>query len=375
MESLKSFENKEIVFYTLILKEQEQQSIQESPEIIEDFLEDKLCSLLNLPRTCEYFLRFWHTQDSKAYHCLLLNKDALKSYVSNAETYLSHPCFLCAQFLQPDSPQSQAFLVLDSYAQWTLIHYYQGEIVFLQPMKNLEAAREKLETLRQKATNFSLTLWIIPPINPTQSQAIEAFQSQFDARILSYKLEEVAPLDSFNFNPLEKTLPLGKQQIGKALKFGALGACIGIGIWLVLWILNLLENREINDLQAHIKEQNIKIQYQKQNYTESQKQILHLQEKLESLQSLHNQNAQFLKNAMPNATRLVPFFSTINPLLQQYNVKIAYLGLRDKDLVCLLLKGKNTLQILEELEKLHWGDVQSLESYQGFYWITLRIPQ
>lgn len=372
---MKSFENKEIVFYTLILTEQEQQSIQESPEIIEDFLEDKLCSLLNLPRTCEYFLRFWHTQDSKAYHCLLLNKDTLKGYVSDAESYLSHPCFLCAQFLQQGNPQSQAFLVLDSYAQWTLIHYYQGEIIFLQPMKNLETAREKLETLRQKATNFSLTLWIIPPINPTQSQAIEAFQSQFDARILSYKLEGVAPLDSFNFNPLEKTLPLGKQQIGKALKFGALGACISIGIWLVLWILNLLENREINNLQAHIREQNIKIQYQKQNYTESQKQILHLQEKLESLQSLHNQNAQFLKNIMPNATRLVPFFSTINPLLQQYNVKIAYLGLRDKGLVCLLLKGKNTLQILEELEKLHWGDVQSLESYQGFYWITLRIPQ
>lgn len=371
---MESFENKEIVFYTLILKEQEQQNIQESPEIIEDFLEDKLCSLLNLPRTCEYFLRFGRTQDSKAYHCLLLNKDALKSYVSNAETYLSHPCFLCAQFLQQGNPQSQAFLVLDSYAQWTLINYHQGEITFLQPMKSLETAREKIETLRQKATNFSLTLWIIPP-TPIQSQEIEALQSQFDAHILSYKLEEVALLDSFNFNPLEKTLPLGKRQIGKTLKFGALGACIGIGIWLVLWILNLLENKEINDLQAHIKEQNIKIQYQKQNYTESQKQILHLQEKLESLQTLYNQNAQFLKNTMPKATHLMPLLSTINPLLQQYNVKIAYLGLKDKDLVCLLLRGKNTLQILEELEKLHWGDVQSLENYQGFYWITLRIPQ
>lgn len=372
---MKSFENKEIVFYTLIFKEQEQQNIQESPEIIEDFLEDKLCSLLNLPRTCEYFLRFWHAQDSKAYHCLLLNKDALKGYVSNAETYLSHPCFLCAQFLQPDNLQSQTFLVLDSYAQWTLINYHQGEITLLQPIKNLEIAREKIETLRQKAINFSLTLWIIPPTNPTQSQEIEVLQSHFDARILSCKLEEIAPLDSFNFNPLEKTLPLGKQQVGKALKFGTLGACIGIGIWLVLWILNLLESKEINELQTHIKEQNIKIQYQKQNYTESQKQILHLQEKLESLQALHNQNAQFLKNIMPNATHLVPFFSTINPLLQQYNVKIAYLGLRDKDLVCLLFRGKNALQILEELEKLHWGDVQSLESYQGFYWITLRIPQ
>lgn len=62
--------------------------------------------------------------------------------------------------------------------------------------------------------------------------------------------------------------------------------------------------------------------------------MLLLKEKLESLQTLEAQNAHFLQNAIPNA--LVPFFHTLNPILQQYNVKIAYFGLEKIHFICFL---------------------------------------
>ncbi|WP_297811645.1 hypothetical protein [uncultured Helicobacter sp.] len=370
---MESFKNKEIIFYTLILNEKENQKLQESPEILEDFLEDKICSLLNLPHTCEYFLRFSHTQDSTTYHCLLLNKDSLKKYVSDANLYLSHPCFLCAQFLRDDR-ESQAFLVLDSYAQWTLIYYERGEIAFLQPIKDFQVAQEKIKDFRQKDKNFLLTFWVLDESSATQE--IQHLQSQFNAQRLSYKINEIELLDSLNFNPLEKTLPLMQQKIGKALKFSVLGVLMGIGIWLVFLILNLLSSREIANLQSQIHEQHIKINDQNQSFTESQKQALLLQEQRDSLQMLYEKNSQFLKNAMPNATYLVPFFNAIDPILQEQNVKIAYFGM-ENNLLSLLFRGKNTLQVLEELEKSHWGNVQSLEKYQDFYWIqiAMRIPR
>lgn len=371
---MESFDSKEIVFYSLNLDEQETQNLQESPEILEDFLEDKICSLLNLPHHCEYFSRFF-MQNSHTYHCLLLNKDSLKQYVSDAQTYLSHPCFLCEQFLQ-DTLESQAFLVLDSHAKWTFIHYHKGKITFLQSFNSLQTAQEKIALLNQNAQNFALFLWLIGEIPPAQSQELEYLQSRFSAQILPFNLKEVSLLDSYNFNPLEKTLPLSQQKVGKALKFALLGASVGIGIWLVLLILNFLTSKDIENLQQQIQEQNIKIHNRTQSYTQSQKQVLLLKEKLESLQALEAQNAQFLQDAIPNATHLVPFFHTLNPILQQYNVKIAYFGL-EKDSLYLLFRGKNTLQALEKLEKSPWGNVQRLEKYQEFYWIQIafRIPQ
>lgn len=369
---MECFKNKEIIFYTLILNEKENQKIQESPEVLEDFLEDKICSLLNLPHTCEYFLRFSNPKDSNTYHCLLLNKDSLRSYVCNAETFLSHPSLLCAQFLQ-DNQESQTFLVLDSYNQWTLVHYENAKITSLQAIKSLEMAREKIEHFKQKDKDFLLTLWILGENNTKETQEIQA---QFGAQMLSCNLNTIQLLESLNFNPLEKTLPLSKQKIGKALKLGALGVFIGFGVCLALWILSLLTNQEIANLQSQIHEQHLRINQQNQNYTESQKQILLLQEKLDSLQTLYANNAQFLKSAIPNTAQLTPFFNIMNPILEQQNVKIAYLGL-EKDLYSLLLMGKNTLQVLETLEKAHLGEIQSLEKYQDFYWIQtrLRIPQ
>ncbi len=372
---MESFENKEIIFYTLILNEEESQKIQEFPEILEDFLEDKICSLLNLLRDCEYFLRFY-TQDSKTYHCLLLNKNSLKNYVKNAESYLSHPCFLCAQFLQEDRDlELQAFLVLDSYAQWTLIGYQKGEIVFLQPIKDLKMAEDKIKILSQKARNFYLSFWVIHPNSPMQK--IKVLQSQFNAQILHYSLKEVNLLDSFNFNPLEKTLPLRERTIGKMLRFAVFGALVGIGIWIVLLIFHLLESREIHRLQSQIESQKTKLHHQKQSYTQSQKEALFLQEKLESLQSHYNRNAQFLKDSMPNTIQLTHIFRLVNPFLQQYHVKIAYFGLDEKGLLNLLLRGEKTLQVLEGLEKSKLGNVQNLKKYQDFYWIqiALGIPQ
>ncbi|WP_297600581.1 hypothetical protein [Helicobacter sp. UBA3407] len=369
---MESFDNKEIVFYSLSLDEKEIKDLQESPEILEDLLEDKVCSLLNLPRTCEYFSRFF-TQDAHTYHCLLLNKDSLKKYVSDAQTYLSHPCFLCEQFSQ-ETLESQAFLVLDVCAKWTLIYYHKGKITFLQSINNLQIAQDKIKLLNPNPQNFALFFWLIGEMNPAQSEELKSLQSLFNTQILQCKLEEVLLLDSYNFNPLEKTLPLSQRKVGKALKFALLGASVGIGIWLVLLILDLLKSREIENLQRQIQEKNIQIHNQIQSYTQSQKQVLLLKEKLESLQTLEAQNAHFLQNAIPNA--LVPFFHTLNPILQQYNVKIAYFGL-EKDSLHLLFRGKNTLQALEKLEKSPWGNVQRLEKYQEFYWIQIafRIPQ
>lgn len=370
---MECFKNKEIIFYTLILNEKENQKIQESSEVLEDFLEDKICSLLNLPHTCEYFLHFSNPKDSNTYHCLLLNKDSLRSYVSNAETFLSHPSLLCAQFLQ-DNQESQTFLVLDSYDQWTLIHYENAKITYLQPIKSFEMAREKIEHFKQKDKDFLLTLWILGKNDAIKE--IQEIQAQFGAQMLSCNLNTIQLLESLNFNPLEKTLPLSKQKIGKALKFCVLGVFVGFGVCLTLWILSLLTNQEIANLQSKIHEQHLRINQQNQNYTESQKQILLLQEKLDSLQMLYAKNAQFLKSAIPNTAQLTPFFNIMNPILEQQNVKIAYLGL-EKDLYSLLLMGKNTLQVLEEVEKTHLGEIQNLEKYQDFYWIQtrLRIPQ
>lgn len=372
---MESFQNKEIIFYTLILNEKEIQKIQESPEILEDFLEDKVCSLLNLPRQSEYFSRF-STQDSKTYHCLLLDKGALKNYVQDAQTYLSHPCFLCAQFLRNLSEgESQAFLVLDSYQEWTLICFVESEIVFLQGVKDLKSVEEKLESLLLTYKNLQLTFWLTRDF--PQKESLEILQAQFNAQILSHSLKEVERLDSFNFNPLEKSPPFSQQRIGKVLKFLALGVFFGIGIFLVLLVLIGLENREIQSLQSQISQQQAKIHHQNQNHTQSQKQAKILQEKLESLQSHYDKNAQFLQNTLPNSLQLIPFLDALNPLLEQRNVKIAYFGLEEKTLLNLLLRGENALQVLEDLERAKLGNVLNLKKYQDFYWvqIALRIPQ
>ena len=79
-------------------------------------------------------------------------------------------------------------------------------------------------SFKQKDKDFLLTLWILgknDAIKETQE-----IQAQFGAQMLSCNLNTIQLLESLNFNPLEKTLPLSKQKIGKSLKFCVFGVFV-----------------------------------------------------------------------------------------------------------------------------------------------------
>ena len=60
---MRFFSNQAMVFYPLFLKEYDKENIH-------DFLEDKVCKILNLRRDCEYFLRYFYDKD--CFYCLLI---------------------------------------------------------------------------------------------------------------------------------------------------------------------------------------------------------------------------------------------------------------------------------------------------------------
>ena len=53
---MRFFSNQAMVFYPLFLKEYDKENIH-------DFLEDKICKILNLRRDCEYFLHYFYDKD------------------------------------------------------------------------------------------------------------------------------------------------------------------------------------------------------------------------------------------------------------------------------------------------------------------------
>lgn len=162
-----------------------------------DFLEHRICVLLNLPSTKEYFLHYSLAQNGRDYHCILLDKELLKAYVKNADIYLSHPIFL-----YPFSHDAKACLILlDSYCTLSVVVYEAQKII---AFSLVEASKllEKLEALQSLYAFNILSFWALSEI----PQALKEILETLEVTIHNIQLQTLTLPQSYNFNPFERRI-------------------------------------------------------------------------------------------------------------------------------------------------------------------------
>ncbi|TLD82895.1 hypothetical protein LS70_006280 [Helicobacter sp. MIT 11-5569] len=363
---MKFLNRNNIRFYTLILSEQEIQA-HVNNESLRDFLEERICVVFNLPKEHEYFLRYALTSSGNAYHCLLLDKEALKKSVSDVECYLSHPCFLCRQFVA----ESFAYiLVKDSNLEWTFIGYAKQDIVYFSALEDLKSLQEKLEALELN----TFWVWGVGAITKSEQDVFKQLSEQFSINFIPQEIKNVELLESFNFNPLEKSLPFIKTRMGSVLKWFAIGLTLGLSLWIALVFVGLIQQRKNTSLEAQIILLQNELETLGKSRTKAQKEMLALQEKLESLQAVYQANVESLKGFENTDIQVAQLVQTLNPYLKTHQVKIAYFAM-DKEWFALLLFGKNALKILEILERESLGNVQVVENYGDFVWSEIQAKK
>lgn len=365
---LKTFRASAIRFYTLILKDAELEEISSYGESLGDFLEYRVCTILNLPKDREYFLCYAPSQSFTAYHCILIDKESLKDYVKSAESYLSHPCFFCTQFLHAGL-EYQCFLVLDEFLEFTYVLYHKGEIIAVQYLGrdfNLEA----LEPLTQEYGITEIYFWEAQETKANVLATLERVKQKFTLHSITRHLESVELVESYNFNPLEKTIPFLCRRSGIALKMFGVGISIGALLWVIMTAIMFLQGRENLDLQGRVSALKLELDTLAQNRTNTQKEMFAMQEKLESLTTIHQNNAALLKDSAHLNPQPATWIDTLSPYLEKHRVKIVYFAL-DNDVLSLLLLGGNSLKILELLEKESLGLIQAMETYGVFTWVEI----
>lgn len=413
---MRFFPSKAIVFYPLFAREYD-------AENLHDFLEDKVCKILNLRRDCEYFLRYFHEESSGYFYCLLLNKEILREEARDFAEFLTHPAFLAQQFL---AKERQFFLIAYFYEglEITLVGYFGGQIVFLQSFKSAQEALEKSQEMQQRYHEAGFCFWDMrgwnleqnqgenqgrnreqnqtqnlkvngewnQEINGVRNQALNGAQNQGQNQawnpqnheefalqesgitweILNPKLEDLSLEESWNFNPLEKAIPLWRQNVGKILLCGAAGVVCGALYPLVLWVLVFLEGKTHGALNQQIEAQNKALQAQMQSYTAAQKEGVALQEKYQNLERTFSENEKFLQKFLHANPKIMQFFDTIHPLLESQQVKIAYFHAQ-KGVFEILFAGANAVAFLEILGQEGLADLESLEEVGGFYFVRIRV--
>ncbi|MCI7047447.1 hypothetical protein [Helicobacter sp.] len=354
---MRFFSNQAMVFYPLFLKEYDKENIH-------DFLEDKICKILNLRRDCEYFLRYFYDKD--CFYCLLINKEILLQGIKDFREFLTHPAFLAYRLVN----QEQQFILMLHFCEKleiTLVGYFKGQITFLQSFNELQDSLEKSQEIFHNYPNANFYFW------DTQGQTQEeSLGNLIKWAVLNPKLEDLTLEESWNFNPLEKPIPFWKQKMGITLLSGAAGVICGLLYPLFLSLLIFLENKNHENLKAQIENQNKALQTQMQNYTMLQKESVALQEKYETLKQSFKDNEQFLQKFLHTNPRITQFFDKINPLLELQKIKIAYFNSK-QDIFEILFVGANVIEFLELLEQNHLAHLESLEEIEGFYFVRIKV--
>lgn len=365
---MKTFHASAIRFYTLILNDAELEEISAHQESLADFLEYRVCTILNLPKDKEYFLCYAPSQRLTAYHCILIDKESLKGYVQNAEVYLSHPCFFCTQFLDAGL-EYQCFLVLDEFLEFTCVLYHKGEIIAMQFLGrdcNLEA----LESLAKEHSITEIYFWEAQDIKGSVATALERVKQKFTLHFITRHLESVELVESYNFNPLEKTTPFLRQRSGIALKMFGTGIAISVLLWVIMIGIAFLQGRENLTLQERVNALKLELDTLAQNRTNAQNEILSLQDKLETLKATHQNNTALLQDSARLNLQPATWIDRLNPHLEKHRVKIVYFAF-DDDVLSLLLIGRDSIKILEILEKESLGLIQAMETYGAFTWVEI----
>ncbi len=333
---------------------------QANSENLHDFLEEKICMVLNLPTEREYFLRFVLSKHTNAYHCVLLDKEILADYVKDATEYLTHPCFLC-------EIQNGYVLIKDWNLNWILVGFNEQNIVDFYALESLENTIERLKDL-----NLNMFwLWEVESATLTEKELLKKLESKFTIHYITQSLENIELLESCNFNPLEKSQPFLKTHLGVACKFLVAGVALGAVLWIILAFIGLLNQRKNAGLTAQIHTLQNELETLSKNRTQAQNTLINLQEKLENLQTIYKTNAESLKDFEKEDFQIAQLIFVLNPYLEKLNVKIAYFGLEKKSFSLLLL-GENALKILEAIEKESLGKVEEMAIYGAFVWSVIK---
>lgn len=354
MQILESFCVDSLIFYPLHLQ------TEEIPNnlYLDDFLEEKICILLNLSKEHEYFLRFYRS--NQIYYCFLLSKEQLKPFVTSQDSYLSHPCFLGLQCVE-SSAVLQYILIYDNFKQWVLVGYEKGQIIDFYTFKDFENLHKKLESF---GANFQCFLWQIETIPSLDSALLKPFV----CGTIHKSLEQLEKIEIYNFNPLEKTTPFWQQHSGMLTKYFLYGALCGILCLGIMACFNYLNTKKLQHLkqQLHtLKDMQI---MRENNLSKEQSKVLVLEKNLQELQALHTHNSSLLHKSLKNSLDGFDYFTTLSANLTDNTVKIAYFGAKN-NILELLIIGKDSLKFIETLEQKMALEVEHLEHYDGFFWI------
>lgn len=349
---MKCFKSDSIVFYTLFLSAQEREI--QTRESLRDFLEAKICLVLNLPKDREYILRYVLSSTGDAYHCVLLDKEALVGYVSSAQEFLSHPCFLCARYVK-----NGYALIKDAYLSWVFVGFEGGNIIEFYAAENLATMHKKLESCRE------FWLWEIGKI----TQEEQAILADFQIDVIQKNLEDVELLEDDNFNPLER--PLSLQHTKKALLSLVAGVGVGFALWVGYGFTYVLEQRKNTNVELQIGRLQEELATLSQSRTQAQNALLDLQERLKALQAIYALNAESLKPFGVMDFQAVQFLYALRGYLENFNVKVAYFGV-EEERVAFLLRGAHALKVLEAVEKNTLGSIEIMGSYGEFVWCVVK---
>ena len=356
---IRFFSGKEIVFYFLPTKECDRENL-------EDFLEEKICKILNLKMDCEYFLRYFEIQNN--FYCLLLNKEALQGYTQDSEDFLTHPVFFTSQMLNANK-EYQFFIVENTFCstEFMLVGYFKDKMIYLQQFNALEDAMARMMEFSQNYPNAAFYFWSLDKSNEKEFQK---YSSKIE--ILEQSWESLTLEEQFNFNPIQKEIPLRKQRVGKLLSFMVVGGICGVFYPLLLFAWALWEGENCKNLQEQIKEQKDTQQLQVQNYSALQKEILALEQKQQKLQEVFAQNEAFLQRFLPTSPRISSFFEQISSYLQIQDVKIAYFH-ANKNIFEFLLVGEGSAEFLRILEQEKLGKLEVIQAIDSFYFVRIAV--
>ncbi|KPH50640.1 hypothetical protein HPU229336_01730 [Helicobacter pullorum] len=356
---MRFFSGKEMVFYFLPAKECDRENL-------EDFLEEKICKILNLKMDCEYFLRYFEIQNN--FYCLLLNKEVLQGYTQDFEDFLTHPVFFTSQMLNANK-EYQFFIVENTFCgtEFMLIGYFKDKMIYLQQFNALEDAMARMMEFSQNYPNAAFYFWSLDKNNEKEFQK---YSSKIE--ILEQSWESLTLEEQFNFNPIQKEIPLRKQRVSKLLSFMAVGGICGVFYPLLLFAWALWEGENCKNLQEQIKKQKDTQQLQVQNYSALQKEILALEQKHQKLQEVFAQNEAFLQRFLLTSPRISSFFEQISSYLQIQDVKIAYFH-ANKNIFEFLLVGEGSAEFLRILEQEKLGKLEVIQAIDSFYFVRIAV--
>lgn len=325
----------EMIFYTLQIEDCKEEDLR-------DFLEDKMCRILNLPRTCEYELLFNNALGKNTYSCLLIAKENIQKHITKKTTILSHNIFYAQQFVRENKLNDFTFFVLRNLEKtYDFVGFLKGEIISFQSIQKEEIQEKIIEAKEEFNKEIKLFFY--------GEKALDGLEN-------TEFIEKLPPIASQNFAPL-------KQPFSRNFYYGLVACVFGIFFGCFSFVFSSFLAHKIQRENEMIASQIENLERENKNaieaYKNNQRQWEILQEKQAQLEIANKTNKEILKSK----NKTLNTFKKLSEMLVRNDLKLFYLDYQ-KELIRAVVYGDMNAWnkkdfYMNHLEKI--GDFYQLE--------------